>query len=299
MNHLLNGKTILVTGGTGFLGSNLIKRLINDNVHLIILKRSQSDLKRLQDVADRVRFFNLDEIKLDKIFRDCHPDIVIHCATDYGRHFDTVNLVETNLILPLQLLQQCVNKKQTLFINTDTILDKRVNAYALSKSQFLDWLKFHASLLPCINIALEHFYGPFDNTSKFCSKIVSDFLHDVASIDLTPGEQRRDFIYIDDVIDAFMVLIRYGLAQSNGLCQFEVGTGCNVKIREFVLLAQKLVGNVNTKLNFGALSYRQNEVMEYSVQLDPLLRLGWKPRFNLEKGLSKMINTEKNSQEKF
>lgn len=298
MNHLLNGKTILITGGTGFLGSSLIKRLINDNVHLIILKRSQSDLKRLQDVADRVRFFNLDEIKLDKIFRDCHPDIVIHCATDYGRHFDTVNLVETNLILPLQLLQQCVNKKQTLFINTDTILDKRVNAYALSKSQFLDWLKFHAPLLPCINIALEHFYGPFDNASKFCSNIVLDFINGVGSIDLTQGDQKRDFIYIDDVVDAFITLIDYGLTLTNGLHQFEVGTGHNIKIRDFVLLVQKLVGNTITKLNFGALPYRSNEVMEYPIHLDPLLKQGWKPRFNLEQGLKKTINAEKTLKER-
>src|SRR3990167_3471727 len=184
--------------------------------------------------------------------------------------------------------------QKPIFINTDTILDKRVSVYSLAKKQFYDWLKLFSTEMPCINVSLEHFFGPLDDRSKFCTKMITDLLLGVPNIDLTPGLQKRDFIYIDDVVDAFVKIIDYSLQISNGFYHFEVGAGKNLTIKSFIELLVGLTGNATTQLNFGALEYRANEIMEYHVNLKPIQSLGWYPCYSLIDGLKETIRVEKN-----
>jgi nucleoside-diphosphate-sugar epimerase len=292
--HLMTfSKTIVITGATGLLGSHITKKLITKNYQVLALKRSSSNLDRLQDIPDKILFFDIANNNIEEIFQKYSPDAVIHCATNAGRKSQNIDdMVNTNLRLPLKLLQACADSKKTIFINTDTILDKRVNAYALTKRQFAEWLEFFSSSFPCINVALEIFYGPNDDSSKFCTKIIHDLLSKKSSIDLTSGEQKRGFIYVEDVADAFILLLEHGLSLSNGLYHFEVGAQENIKLKNFVLLLKKLTNNTSTQLNFGALNYRQHETMKYSPNLDPLIKLGWKQKYDLTQGLSKTIAAE-------
>ena len=284
-----------MTGGTGFLGSNLLKKLVNTNATIIVLKRKKSKLFRLESIKNNLLFYNIDEVKLGSIFKKHDIQIVIHCATTYGSQLKNIpDLLESNLVLPLQLLELCMVYQKPIFINTDTILDKRVSVYSLAKKQFLDWLKLFSTEMPCINVSLEHFFGPLDDRSKFCTKMITDLLTGVPTIDLTPGLQKRDFIYIDDVVDAFMKIICYGLQIPNGFYNFEVGTGKNLTIRSFIELLVNLTGNTKSRLNFGALDYRTNEIMEYHVNLKPIQSLGWYPRYSLVDGLRETIRIEKN-----
>jgi predicted glycosyltransferase involved in capsule biosynthesis len=71
--------------------------------------------------------------------------------------------------MPLQLLELGKKTRVNCFINTDTILDKRVSYYSLSKNQFREWLELYAKEMICLNVALEHFYGPYDDNTKFVS----------------------------------------------------------------------------------------------------------------------------------
>jgi CDP-paratose synthetase len=289
-------KTILLTGGTGFLGSYLAKRLVYEGFDVIIIKRSTSKLSPLESIINQVRFYDLDSIDIEKIFQENVIDIIIHCATNYGRFaVPPTDIIQANLFLPLTILQIAENYPVKTFINTDTILDKRVSYYSLSKKHFLDWLSLFSQKMVCISVALEHFYGPFDDRSKFVSKIILDLLHEVDFIDLTLGEQKRDFIYIDDVVEAFMTLVNFSFDVPNNLYRYEIGTGKNIEIREFVQTVKTMTGNKVTRLNFGMLPYRENEIMESHVDISMLSRLGWQPQISLVEGLKYTIDQERSS----
>jgi len=289
-------KTILLTGGTGFLGSHLVKRLIDENYNIVVVKRSTSNLFRLASVSHKVKFYDLDCIKLDKVFQENNIDIIIHCATNYGRLLVApTEIIKANLFLPLELLQIAKDYRVKSFINTDTFLDRRVNYYSLSKKQFLEWLTSFSQEITCINVALEHFYGPFDDRSKFVTKIILDLLNNVDYIELTLGKQKRDFIYLDDVIDAFMKLIEFSIDIPNGLYCYEIGTGKTIEIQHFVKLVNTLIGNKVTQLKFGAIPYRENEVMESFVDISMLSKLGWHPQVPLIEGLQYTINMERSN----
>ena len=287
-------RTILLTGGTGFLGSNLLQKLVLENFNIILLKRSTSNTTQINNVLDKVIMYDIDKIGMDRVFQNNHVDIIIHCATNYGRKdIDPIELLEANIILPLRLLQFGNEGGAFCFINTDTILDKRINYYSLSKSQFKEWLKVYSNNMACINISLEHFYGPYDDKTKFVTYIIHKILNNVDDINLTKGKQKRDFIYIDDVTSAFLKIINHSNSLGKGFYNYEIGTTHATAIRDIVVLIKRLAKNSHTYLNFGTLPYRKNEVMEYRVDISETLKLGWKAEFSLEEGLKKTIDLEK------
>jgi CDP-paratose synthetase len=291
---MADDRTVLLTGGTGFLGSSLLGNLIREGIKVIVLARPSSDMARIDDLLERIKLCVVGATSLEALFRENQVDLIIHCATNYGRReVDPIELLEANLMLPLKLLQLGRANNVSCFMNTDTILDKRISHYSLSKNQMKDWLKMYASDIACVNIALEHFYGPRDDETKFATHIIHSLLRNVDAIDLTAGEQKRDFIFIDDVVAAFMKIIKHCGRLREGFFHYEVGTGCTVAIREFVSRAKMLSGNTRTALNFGALPYRAHEVMESTVDLSEIQKLGWRPRYSLDEGLSRTIAVER------
>ena len=286
---------ILLTGGTGFLGSNILRRLLGLGHELFCIKRETSSLERVKIFKHKIKWFNVETSDFDEIISSYKIEGIIHCATDYGRkQFNPIQTIETNLILPLKLLHAAANNNVLVFINTDTVLDKRVDTYSLSKRQFSEWLEKYSNDILTINVALEHFYGPFDNDSKFVSYVIRKMLGNEDSIDFTLGLQKRNFIYIEDVVDAFIVLLNNINKLDNSFHNFEAGTESTITIKDFVCLVKKLCNNNTTDLNFGAINYRENEVMNTNTNIDKLKSLGWFPRFSLEDGLKKTIDLEKN-----
>jgi len=287
-------KIILLTGGTGYLGSKILKQLVDNGYNIILLKRSFSNPVRIKEYINKITSYDIDLVPLERIFSENTIDTIVHCATNYGRgENDPLHVIEANLVLPLKLLELGKKYHVKSFINTDTILDKRINYYSLSKRQFIDWLFVYKHDYTCINVALEHFYGSGDDETKFVTYIVHNLLKNVDKIDLTKGEQKRDFIYIDDVVNAFIKIINSLDNFSQDFYEFEVGTNHPLSIKEFVELAKQLSGNEQTLLNFGALPYRENEVMNYKVNTSEILKLGWKCNRTVEEGLKKMIELEK------
>lgn len=294
---LMNGPdptVLFMTGGTGYLGSHLLHKLVERGNTVFCLKRLSSDLSRVIDIAPQVNWVDLETTDFNDFFAHHKIEYILHCATDYGRkQVDPIRTIEANLILPLKLLHAAVTHGVSVFINTDTILDKGINNYTLSKKQFIDWLETYSDSIIGINVALEHFYGPGDDPSKFVTNVIQSLLSEVESIKLTPGHQKRDFIYIDDVANAFLKLIDNATSLRKKFYRFEVGMGQSIEIKNFVTLVKKLSGNQNTHLDFGAIPYRKNEVMDSNVDISRLNALGWKPEISLEEGLSKTINIEK------
>lgn len=283
---------ILVTGATGFLGSHLVKALVRQGHQVIILKRSFSDTSRLKGVLSSVAVYDLDRSPLSDPFRDHGKlDAVLHTATCYGRGGESFSEVcEANLAFPLRLLEAACSHEAVRFINTDTSLERGINAYALSKKQFSEWGKLAAESgrIRFVNVVLEHFYGPGDDDGKFVTHVIKSCRQGVPELKLTKGEQERDFIYIDDVVSAYLLLLENGSGAEPAFVEYPLGSGQTVSIRALVEMISRLTGST-TQLNFGALPYRQNEAMRSVADVGALERLGWKATTDLAAGLARSI----------
>ncbi|MEX0647975.1 MAG: NAD(P)-dependent oxidoreductase [Balneolaceae bacterium] len=290
--------TVLVSGATGFLGSHIVKALISDNHKVVILKRSTSDTYRINDVMDRLLCYDVDVQNLEEAFSDHKPEVVIHTACSYGKDEEPIyKTVESNLIFGLEILDAAIKYGTGTFFNTGTFYNnaspqKHLNVYTLSKKQFLDWLKQQSDHIQVINMKLEHMYGPTDAHSKFVPWLISRLFEEPNEIPLTKGEQTRDFIYVDDVVSAFMTVLN----QADDLSNFEeyiVGTGNQVPLKKFIQTAKRIyeaeIKSSGTTLKFGAVPYRHGEIMKRNSDNQKLTDLGWKPAYTLENGLKKYI----------
>ena len=285
-----NQMKILITGATGYLGSHLAHALVAAGYSVAVLKRKSSSLVRLEGVLPQLRLFDIED-GLEKPFQvSGHIDVVIHMATCYGRNGEgDAAIFEANTAFPLRLLEVAASFKTAVFINTDTSLDKYLNAYALSKKQFMEWGKFYAerNKLSFFSLRLEHFYGPGDDDSKFTSHVIKSCVNNVPELKLTPGEQLRDFIYIDDATSAYLLLIEKLGQMNERFVEFDVGSGQAVTIRAFVEMIHRLTGS-RSRLEFGAVPYRDGEVMYSNADTAFLKGMGWYCQVSLEQGI---VNT--------
>lgn len=291
--------TVLVTGATGFLGSHLVHALLNEKFEVVILKRSTSDIWRIADIINKVESYDVDRHEVDKAFVENEIDIVIHTACNYGRKGESIkSIVETNILFGLEVLECSINHNNITFINTDTffnndkLLQKHLNIYTRSKKQFVEWLQLFSDKIQVVNLKLQHIYGPKDSLNKFVPWLTHQLFDQVDEIKLTEGKQKRDFIFIKDVVSAYITIIR-NREQLNNFSNFDVGTGNLVSLKRFVEcmrnVYQKEAGETNTLLNFGAIPYRENEIMNIEVENQGLKNLGWTPIFSIKEGLQNLI----------
>jgi nucleoside-diphosphate-sugar epimerase len=286
-------QTILLTGATGFLGSYLLEALVSKGHKVVILKRSTSNTWRIDNLLDQCVSYDVDTQPLELAFEEQHIDAVMHTACHYGRNTDPMTqVVESNLIFGMRILDACLKFNTSTFFNTDTLLQKHLNIYTLSKKQFVEWLKQASDKIKVVNLKLEHMYGPKDDTTKFVPWVLSQLKADVPKVKLTLGEQKRDFIYIDDVVSAYLTALdkSANLASFN---EFDVGTGQLLSVKSFLQKLKKTyeasIGSSNTKLDFGAIDYRVGEMMIVEVNNQKLLDLGWVSKTKLEDGLMNII----------
>ncbi len=288
---------ILLTGSTGFLGSYLLKSFVKSGYEVIALKRSTSNTYRINDYLKKVTLYNIDKVNLEDIFKKHKINIVINTVTNYGRIDNKISsILDTNLIFGLKLLEESVNSNAKAFINTDTLLERNINAYALSKAQLVDWMKFLSNKqTKMINIKIEHMYGALDDENKFIYWLINKLKQNVEKIDLTSGVQKRDFIYIDDIVSAYEIIIQNINTFSN-YEEFELGSGNSIEVKNFVEKIYQEISNkqtLSTKLNFGAVSYRDNENMNIQANIEKLTNLAWKPKVSIEDGIKKILEEEK------
>jgi len=291
---------ILLTGATGYLGSHLAGAFVAAGNRVVVLKRQDSDLSRLIDILSGLTFYNLEQGGVATAFHDERIDIVVHTAACYGRSGESPGEVfAANTAWPLQLLEAAAAAGTPLFINTDTSLDRFLNPYALTKKQFRDWGCYFAGKerIRFVNILLEHFYGPGDTESKFVSQVIRRCLREEPEMQLTAGIQRRDFIFIDDVVAAYLLLVQHALANGPAFQEYGLGSGTDIAIRDLVKMIKSLTGS-EISLNFGAMPLRQNEMLESLADTNALRSIGWQPQVPLNDGLAQTIELEKRLMER-
>ncbi len=284
-------ENILITGATGFLGCHLTHAILKQGYTPLALKRESSDTNRIKDVLEEIKVYNVEDI--DKAFSEQHITAVIHTACSYGRNGETVEtILQSNLMFGIQVLETAIRHKVETFINTDTLLPKNLNNYVLSKKQFVEWLKVVSDKIQVVNLKLEHIYGREDDSKKFIPWILQQLSNNVDEIKLTSGIQKRDFLYISDVVAAYLLILekRKNLATFS---EFDIGTGNTVSVHDFVenLYTQyvKLHPKTSTKLLFGAVPYRAGEQMDVEENVEPLKRLGWKPKVEYSDGIKLIL----------
>lgn len=284
---------ILLTGATGFLGSYLLKSFVNSGHEIIALKRTTSNTYRIDSYLKKVTLYDIDKINLEDIFKNHKIDIVINTVTNYGRINNKISsILDTNLIFGLKLLEESVNNNLKVFINTDTLLERNLNSYALSKAQLVDWMKFLSNKnTKMINVKIEHMYGPKDDENKFIYWLINKLKQNVEKIDLTSGVQKRDFIYITDIVNAYETIIQ-NINKFSKFEEIELGSGNSIEVKKFVkqiVKELKLKQDISTNLNFGVVPYRDNENMEMKADIEKLTNLDWKAKVSIEDGIKKII----------
>ena len=289
-------KRILITGASGFLGSALALYLLEKGCRPGLLLRPTSRLDRLNGLEsefDICRCGSKEEISA--FVSKFQPDVVIHTACSYGRAGESnLQILEANVSYGLIILQQLLDsRKNTTFINTGTVLAPDVSPYAMSKHHFAEWgrtLANQSSSLRFINVQLQHMYGQGDDPSKFTTHVLHACYRNDPALELTAGEQLRDFIFIDDVVSAYALLVDK-CENIEPYLDIGLGSGVAQPVRQFVETVHSIVSS-GTELLFGALPYRTNEAMHCQADISRFRALGWQPKYTLETGLRKTIELE-------
>jgi len=297
---------VLVTGATGFIGSHLAERLVAEGAEVTLLIKPGASKANVTSILDKVHIHEVDlrdGQRVQELMRECRPRKVYHLAavgvTDPG--VDPRLAVQVNVIGTLNLLEALRETGCDCFVNTGTCYEyghntppmredqmvDPINAYAASKSAA--WLfcnMYHRTHgYPIVTVRPFTVYGPRQSERALIPQVI---LHALRGEDfpMTGGEQGRDWIYVDDVVEGILraSLAEAAIGQVINLC-----TGEEHTVREVVEKVLELMGNPIQPL-IGALSYRRGEIW-HLVGDNARARelLGWEPQVSLEEGLQETV----------
>jgi nucleoside-diphosphate-sugar epimerase len=143
---------------------------------------------------------------------------------------------------------------------------------------------------------LHHVYGPNDGDEKFIPWLLKQLLTK-ERVDLSSGMQYRDFIYIKDVVSAYISIIESHESYLKGLAEYIVSTGEKTRVRNFCIKLQEIVElkaeKSVAKLNFGE-KYFEGEIHDIFNDNSDLLALNWKPEFTLDNGIDELVEINLN-----
>jgi nucleoside-diphosphate-sugar epimerase len=306
----LNGKKILITGATGFVGANLVRMVLKQGSEVYIITRKESDKWRIDDVLCDIAEYNtdfninlLDCDKLKRIIRRIRPDIIYHTATYGGRpgQKDAIKIVQTNLVGTINLIKACQKFGFDLFVNTGSSSEygikegamqegdllEPVNDYGVSKSAATQYCRAVARNegLPIVTLRLFSPYGSYEESTRLIPSVILSCLRRMKPKISSP-DFVRDFIYIQDVLDAYAKLSEI---PNLGGEVFNIGSGKQCTVGDVANMIIKLSG-CRMELETGMPQGWPSEPKKWEADISKANDiLGWKPKYSLENGLAETI----------
>lgn len=248
---------ILLLGATGYLGSNIAKRLIEDGNRIMCVVRKTSDTSRIVPLGVQLVSDDIGGIEL--YLKHNSVDWIINSIGTYKPN-DTLyaDLLVSNIFYPLNVLNLAVKYGVRGFMTIGTGLPSEFNHYSFTKHEFAEFGKY-LSIYDGIDFAelkLEMFYGGCNEPDDRFINSVKQKLFNNEDVLLTDGLQKRDIIRVEDVISIISKLISSNYVR--GFMSLPIGTGESHSIREIVsFMKNELTSSSN--LLFGAIPSRNGE----------------------------------------
>lgn len=297
----------LITGATGFVGSCIARELVRQKKHVSVIVRDKRLNWRLHDIASKLDIYECDLLSksLDAVVARIIPSYIFHFAS-YGSlpsENITAQMVDVNIKGTINLINAVKKNKFKLFINTGTSSEYGIKSKKMKESDILAPINDYGIIktavtlfcqkeairnnLPIITLRLFSPYGYFEHKSRLMPSIIINALRN-QPIELSFPNNVRDFIFIDDVVNAYIKAIEN---KSNPGEIFNIGTGKQHQISDVVNLILQIT-NSNSKIIWGKVKKQARQIEPKKWEADILKAqkiLKWKPEYELHMGLKKII----------
>lgn len=306
--NMFSRKKILITGSTGFIGSNLLRYFMKEGADIYIFTRKESDKWRIKDVLARVREFKVDltdKDGLSRIVARISPQIILHTAV-YGNfpdHSDLRRIMDVNLKGTVNLIDSCKELDFELFVNAGSSSEYGLKLRPMDEQDPLESLspygvsKAAAGLYaqktaqahkkPIVTLRLFSPYGYFEDANRLIPSVILSCLRG-RKLKLSSPHSVRDFVFIEDVVDAYVKAFKNKEKISGGI--FNIGSGSQHTVKYVVTRIIGLTGS-KIKPEWGSLDNPRIEPKHWQANIRKAKEeLHWLPGHNLDKGLSKTID---------
>jgi len=304
----LKNKIILVTGGTGFIGAAVVNKLLAEGYFVNIIFHPKDDTWRINDLS-RCKIFKLDLrnfSETERIIKAINPEIIFHIAgiITPKRDKESVHkLYSINLDITRNLILALDDIEYELFINTgsgneygnnippfnEAVYEKPRTPYGTSKLAATSFCNMIAESLekPIVTVRPFLIYGPTQILTALIPSLIFSAI-EKRNISLSPCEQTRDFIFIDDVADVYLKLAKNAdRVKSMGI--FNIGSGKETQLIKVVNLITKRFHNA--PFFVGKVPYRLGETMKYYSSIQKINELiNWSPQWSIKDGINKTID---------
>ena len=290
----------LLTGATSFVGRHVAKAFEDngDQVFVLLRKKTNSDFLGFQ--SGKKAYFLSEQASSEEIllaFQTISPECVVHIA---GKNFDENDFsgrdqtVEANFLFGWNLLNAALQSKTPYFLNTgsywsfgDEDNKNPKTLYAIMKHQFQKTLEFYASrgFLKAMTLVLYDVYGPSDPRKKVLWHLLKA-IKDGSVLEMTQGEQKIDFVHVEDVARGFLIGSRLLTRnQSPSISRYALRTGILYDLRT---LSEKisLFMKKTPKIVWGAKPYPEHQIFHPDQSIPVLPE--WAPK-SLSEGLRSLF----------
>lgn len=296
-------KRVLLTGGAGFIGANLTRRLLDLDYEVHLLWKKTSDPWRIIDIKNKIHFHTIDladKKSLRSLMKKIKPTAIFHLASysSYRSQEEVEQIVNVGIVGTLNLLLASKDIPYKIFVNTGSSSEYGFKSKPMKEKDLLEPVSFYAAaksgqtLLcqtfsyqykkPIVTIRPFSVYGPYEQKDRFIPTITRAVINK-KTIRLTGGKQRRDFIYIDDLVEAYIKTFGKEKGLSGKI--LNIGTGHEYSNDNVVNALFKVTGQ-KTKIEKGKFPKRIWDSNHWVADVSTAKKLlEWKPKYSLEKGL--------------
>jgi nucleoside-diphosphate-sugar epimerase len=309
----LRGQPVLLTGATGFLGTHLARELVRQGAVVHAIRRDSRSATRLP--CEGIAWHQadlLDPTSLRRAVEAATPHVVFHLAAtavafDAAKDEETYrvnvegawNLWQALAGRPCRLVHtgSCGEYGQAVGQVKEDHVCRPTWFYPATKNASVVLLSTLGQCRQREVVVLRPFgpFGPADDPSRVVPQVVQTLLRG-EEVQVTAGEQLRDFAYVDDHVLAFLRAATSPLPESGRI--YNVGSGDVIRLRDFItLIAEAVGGDAIRRVRFGAIPYRENELWEMSCDISAArAELGYRPRVSLREGLARTVEWYRNEQ---